>query len=806
MQRLKVGIILLILLPVSAMGQVSGFVQSIGFENHIRPDSWASMLINLTPETSRSAEYEIHVRLQDMDRDQPIAVKKITLTGVAEGSNRSQTFRMYFMPPPTDGGLPDATYTGSLAMLRERVKVSLHQDGNWICDLPIGQSVHNVDPSSDGFVTKNYGSKLIIAVSDNTSRAVWADPTTPLLGILEEVVMVNVSTRDLPESVLGYDSVDAVIWMDADPATLRMGGDEKLDALDTYVRRGGRLVISQPFDWQKIMGFNDLLPVTLLGVEPKDNLLELRRLVAPRSSTELLDIATTEAPEFGAVRPGPYRFARARAKPGTIVVSDITWKPQDGNTPADTSPYMVRMARGLGWVTWVAQDLGDESLPRPRAGWVHAWDKVFDWRNSPRPRPSQARDPENFEYAEGNPMDVGRSLIETWMDLQSKSLWLISLAILFFIGYWLIAGPGSYTYLATRRKTHLSWFIFALCAVAATGLTAVMKKLVLEGPPEIKHFSVVRTAPDQPAWVTSRVGLYIPRDGFQRIELMDAAPRSVNTITPLMIHPEFVRDVPQQKGPEYRVSVPDATSTDPPAIEVPYRSTLKKLQISWTGAVAGGIQGSAKLVPGGNLIDGRITNGTPYTLRNIYIAFNYPVPRTPGLDGDWVYYWRTLEPGMTIDLTRDFQSREDGQRMGFQFEVPEMNSAQKIRGRVHLSWLSFWTDNLGSGIGETTFDDSARPLRKSLPMMSFFDRLPPMKNEQRQARATRMELRRRGGRWLDMSAAVASGQLVVIAEALGPLPIPMEVEGDKVTGEGLILYQAALPLDRSANLAQDIEQ
>jgi hypothetical protein len=38
--------------------------------------------------------------------------------------------------------------------------------------------------------------------------------------------------------------------------------------------------------------------------------------------------------------------------------------------------------------------------------------------------------------------------------------------------------------------------------------------------------------------------------------------------------------------------------------------------------------------------------------------------------------------------------------------------------------------------------------------------------------------------------------LVVLAEATGPLPFPLEVEGNPVGGEGTILYQAVIPLEQ----------
>ena len=86
--------------------------------------------------------------------------------------------------------------------------------------------------------------------------------------------------------------------------------------------------------------------------------------------------------------------------------------------------------------------------------------------------------------------------------------------------------------------------------------------------------------------------------------------------------------------------------------------------------------------------------------------------------------------------------------------------------------------------------------------MSLFDRLKPMRNETPDP--TRVDIIRRGARRLDRSAAIGAGALLVVAHTTGPLPIPLTVEGDKITGDGPIYYQFVLPLDRQA-VEQEIQ-
>ena len=118
--------------------------------------------------------------------------------------------------------------------------------------------------------------------------------------------------------------------------------------------------------------------------------------------------------------------------------------------------------------------------------------------------------------------------------------------------------------------------------------------------------------------------------------------------------------------------------------------------------------------------------------------------------------------------------------------------------------MTFWQAELwnpmlrgksGSGMGEGSVDDP----RESFVLVSFFDRLKPVDNESTD-NPNRADLLRRGARHLDRSAALAAGGLVIIARSHGnvPMPVPLEVEGDKITGDGPVYYQFVLPLNQSA--------
>jgi hypothetical protein len=87
-------------------------------------------------------------------------------------------------------------------------------------------------------------------------------------------------------------------------------------------------------------------------------------------------------------------------------------------------------------------------------------------------------------------------------------------------------------------------------------------------------------------------------------------------------------------------------------------------------------------------------------------------------------------------------------------------------------------------------------MHDSFVLLTLFDRLTAIPNET-QDNPNRVEVVRHAARFLDRSASLAAGGLVIVANANGEIPVPVEVEGEKVTGEGPIYYQCVLPLDRS---------
>jgi hypothetical protein len=619
-----------------------------------------------------------------------------------------------------------------------------------------------------------------------------------------------------------------------------------LTAIEAFVRRGGKLVLSQDTNtnqWQRNgVKFPLLMPVTVQGVEERDEVATLRALARVKpDSPEFFDRERVR--QWDTLK-GPFKYAAAEPGPGSVVVR---WQiDKEGKPLLDAAgkpkPYVVRRGVGSGSVTWVAQDLGDKQLTGDRVsttGWPHVWDELFDWPNEPTPNTKTATGQDNPKlapYSGGTTWELGRAFLKM-MEIPATSAALIGIAVLFFIVYWVAAGPGSYFVLLRRNKAALSWFTFAAIAIGGTFLTIGIVKLVLRGAPQLQHFSVVRAAPGEPAIVRSEFGLYIPRDGNQRIELKDAAPNRNSYVTAFNLHPAFNGsdfDFPARQP--YVVPVKEvreagqAEAYDPKVINVPYRSTLKKFQAQWVGDLPAGIEGTFKIRPDFPWAEGKLTNKSGHDLRRVYLIFNHPSADTRDAEHParldvvlFVSYWAkdtdlklgelygpTTQNGAAAWISERAQLTDSSSSSAFRafkgYLYPDTRGGERVFANFADYWYGQnWRQAGGYDVREFSEDEPLTAI--SFPMLSFYDRLPVSRNEpptnptRGNPKTDRFDIVRRGLRWMDMSAAVSAGNVAIIGVAdyrVEKLPFPLEVEHDRIDGRGYVYYQFVLPADRSA--------
>lgn len=800
----RVALLLLCLIsPLFA--QAEGEVESFGFGGYYRPDCWVPLLVRLHPTTDAPVSLQLRVYQKDLDNDRVASVRSISLTPAVEGRASDQWFWMYFRPQPNaPKGLPDASAGDTLKDLTAQLKVVLCDDrGQAITNLRLTQMARraDVDAGGDGRVVN---SRIVLCVSETAHQPTWREYENAT-GLTEKPIFLVARLKDLPEDVRGYEMIDSIIWLNAAAPDPRKATEEpRFRALEQFVRQGHTLVVCQGSETSLTRGFETILPVNEISGRDDANLEPLTRTmrlnVQPNATT--------------------YACAFARAKSTARVELEKVWPAADG--AEQRTPYLARQALGLGCVTWVAQDLSESSLARRLPlGWIYIWDKALGWRNDPQLTPRTDGRSILAVQPYGNVDDTDRVAPVGKAVLRSGSMRLkvsgyVLAAVGFFGIYWVVAGPGASAFLTVRKRAHLNWFAFGAMAVGAAVLSLVLIRLVQSRDIDLGHITLVKVAPDMPAVVESRIGLYIPRDGDKRIELKETEARTTNWITPYPIHPALGGNAGEFLASQgYEVPIEDAASSNGAAITVPYRSTEKFLEARWCGSPgrAGRIDGNVTFAGGNDPeLYGVLTNNTGRDLREIYFVFNGPSPY--GGDADRVLYVPKWAKDKTLELARVFDraSAKVIGRDGDAFAEPGQDRAvtgmiepihiarQSLRGRE--GWLNYWYSISGAESavsGGGGINDAGDLYRFTLPFLSLNERIPPMRNQldnNGRFSRSRYDFARLNGRSFDASSAVAAGQLLILAQAEGPLPYPLEVEGERIGGKGVVFYEIVLPLQR----------
>src|SRR5690242_2910381 len=119
MRSILAGLLVLVS-TMTALAQVKGEVESIGFQNLYRPNCWTPMVVRLQATSEESGTYLIQVVQEDMDRDKVLYTRPAAIEGSRPGqSAREKRFWVYFLPQPTRSGsfvgLPDVTQQATRA-------------------------------------------------------------------------------------------------------------------------------------------------------------------------------------------------------------------------------------------------------------------------------------------------------------------------------------------------------------------------------------------------------------------------------------------------------------------------------------------------------------------------------------------------------------------------------------------------------------------------------------------------------------------------------------------------------------------
>jgi hypothetical protein len=277
-------------------------------------------------------------------------------------------------------------------------------------------------------------------------------------------VVARLDLEALPPDPLGWGALDVLVLDDVDTTVLDAA---QVEALAAWVDHGGHLVVGGGAGAARTAaGLGDLLPVAVGGTRSVDDLQALGEQVGAETL------------------PGPYALAGATPGEGDVLLE------QDG------VPLLVRCARGVGYVDFLAFGAGLS----PFAAWA---DTVDLWKWIIQPDVGRAR---HFGVRDGYASHDAVNMIP---GLEPPS----TLQILgFMLVYTLLVGPANYVVLRKLDRRELAWLTIPLLVVGFT-LLAYLTGFQIRGSEAIVHrlATVVVPAGSGQARVTQAVGLFSPR-------------------------------------------------------------------------------------------------------------------------------------------------------------------------------------------------------------------------------------------------------------------------------------------------------
>lgn len=528
---------------------VQGALRNIGFpllgdNSAIRAGRWTPLVVELTGVGSEPIEVEVRVQARDLDGDVVSYVER---------------------PPPLAGGAARRVYVNAVVQRLDGLEVV-------------------VAPRNGGAPILTLPAPLLEVLPDDVELVL--DLSQPALGFLgalrssapdlstlageqryfRHVAVARQSPNDLPVEWFGLESVDVIVW-DA-PAVDDPFVQSKLPALIEWVRRGGRLVIG--------------LGEAALAVQ-KSPLGE----ILPAAADEVVDTRRLQRFFERYVRedvtafPSDVRVAVQKARGGGVAVV------RDALPDGRAVDLVVTGCVGAGRVTVVAARLRDltdaQAVPlasRPPDQTARFAYELLDLNRTPEAFKDREREVAYF------PTTVTSFLYDRLVrpiEFRYVGSLFTGTAFVFVVGYILVATVGSWLYLRARRKTQLSWSVFAVCAVAASVLSL--------GAVQCSRGSALV---DAVAIVDTEAGA---TRADARLLLGFRSPQREEPLLTVDGEGSFVRPLAAPPGGALYYATPLAYRAEPDAarlVDVPLRATLKQFEGAWAGELEGAIRANLR--------------------------------------------------------------------------------------------------------------------------------------------------------------------------------------------------------------------
>ena len=607
-------------------------------------------------------------------------------------------------------------------------------------------------------------------------------------------VAPGLTTNSLPDRWQGLVTLDFLVWgsstlREHDPSSL---SPERARAIRNWVEQGGHLVIMMPPSDDPWFS----------GSHPLSSILPDVQRPSRSDGVDYESIRTliTESPDV----PLPTN--------GTIT----SFTPSPDAEVGTALPILetvhgevvaIRRLVGSGMVTVFGIDLGNGELrrlglPDPES----FWHRILGMRGDIQ-RPN--------EMTEQLLSDVrSRTILEFDNEISGeiaktgRAIQGVFFGLVVFLIYWVLAGPGGFALLKSKKKSQHAWVGFVLMIAIFTSAAWLGALFLRPKKVDITHLTLLEQVYGQTqSRARSWMSVMLPSYGQSEISLPDpsesgvlATNRLSSLITPWQpstTSASIVNGFPDNTG--YRIE-----SRSPESIRVPTRATVKDFRVDWGGVSDWSMPHPVidtesfiekPLILNGNEVSGELVHDLPGELTRVtFFIVSQQIPiRSSG---------QKLGSQMISRVT-SWSPQFPGGGWG-PGEVIEMldytKPTEPVRGKQ-----PYFTSAVRLGVDSLSIQGSRGNTMnrlKAARLISQFD--PPRYGSTNDPVGDRLAHRRQMhgwdlGMWFTQPCLIVMGELQTDAEELGPdgIPIPVYVDGKRVpaSGKTLVTWIYPFPAD-----------